>query len=75
MIETHGPALEAEAAYRRERATKAFAGRRAAYEQRAARARATQAPQTPSPTPRHHGATSVLRGWRLRGSGAWHAAR
>ena len=72
MIETQGPALQAEAAYRLEQASKSFAARRAAYERRAAHARTMQS--TPA-TPRHHGAGSVLRGWRLRGSGAWHAAR
>lgn len=73
MIETQGPALEAEVAYRRERAGCSIAARRAAYERRAAHARATQAPVPTAP--RHHGMTSVLRGWRLRGSGAWHVAR
>ena len=72
MIETQGPALEAEAAYRRECAGRSFAARRAAYERRAAHARATQ-----NPVPvarRHHAMTSALHGWRLRGTGAWHAA-
>ncbi len=73
MIETQGPALEAEAAYRRERAGCSFAARRAAYERRAAHARATQKP-TPTAV-RTHGMTAVLRGWRLPGSGAWHVAR
>ena len=73
MIETQGPALEAEAAYRRERAGCSFAARRAAYERRAARARAAEN-QAPAAV-RTHGTTSVLRGWRLRGSGAWHVAR
>lgn len=73
MIEIQGPALEAEVAYRRERAGCSFAARRAAYERRAARARAAE---NPTPTPvRSHRSTSALRGWRLRGSGAWHVAR
>jgi len=69
MIETQGPALQAEAAYRLEQARNSYAARRVAYERRAARARATESHPTAS------GHTSVLRGWRLRGSGAWHAAR
>jgi hypothetical protein len=73
MIETQGPALEAEAAYRRERAGCSFAARRAAYERRAAHARATQDPAPVAARP--HAMTSVLRGWRLPGSGAWHVAR
>ena len=73
MIETHGPALEAEATYRRERAGNALAARRAAYERRAAHAAQLQARHPAAP--RHHGMSSVLRGWRLPGSGAWHAAR
>jgi hypothetical protein len=68
MIETQGPALEAESKYRREQARDAFAVRRAAYERRAAQAQALPAHQT-------HGITSMLHGWRLPGAGAWHAVR
>jgi hypothetical protein len=71
MIETHGPALEAESKYRREQARNALAVRRAAYERRAARAAQAQAHGAGTT----HGISGVLRGWRLRGSGTWHAAR
>jgi hypothetical protein len=71
MIETQGPALEAESKYRREQARDALAVRRAAYERRAARASQAQA----LAAGQTHGITAVLRGWRLRGSGAWHVAR
>ena len=71
MIETQGPALEAESKYRREKARDALAVRRAAYERRAARAAQSQA----LAAGQTHGISTVLRGWRLPGSGAWHAAR
>ncbi len=71
MIETHGPALEAESKYRREKARDALAVRQAAYQRRAARAAQAQV----LATGQTRGFTAVLRGWRLPGSGAWHAAR
>ncbi len=70
MIETQGPALEAESKYRKERATDAFAVRRAAYERRAERAARGQAPAAG----RSHGLAAVLRGWRSPRSNAWRAA-
>jgi hypothetical protein len=70
MIETQGPALEAESKYRREQARDAFAVRRAAYERRAAQAQAQALP-----APQTHGITSMLHGLRLPGSGTRHAAR
>jgi hypothetical protein len=72
MIETQGPALEAESRYRREQARDAFAVRRAAYERRAAQA---QAQAQALPAPQTHGITSMLHGLRLPGSGTSHAAR
>ncbi|NTW42176.1 MAG: hypothetical protein HGA44_20245 [Cellulomonadaceae bacterium] len=69
MSEIWGPALDAEHAYRLERA-RAVAGpwrrrnARKAAARRAARAAATLA-VAPAP---------VVRGWRLSGSGAWPAA-
>ena len=71
MIETQGPALEAESKYRREQARNALAVREAAYERRAARAAQAQS-LAPG---QGHGLTTVLRGWRLPRSGAWHEAR
>ncbi len=71
MIETHGPAIEAESKYRQENARDAFAVRRAAYERRAARAAQVQA----LAADRTHGLGAALHGRRLPGSGAWHVAR
>ncbi|HEY0118155.1 MAG TPA: hypothetical protein VGC04_05185 [Cellulomonas sp.] len=73
MIETQGPALEAETKYRREKARDALAVRQAAYQRRAARAAQAQAQVLA--VGQTHGITAVLRGWRLPRSGAWHAAR
>lgn len=72
MIETHGPALDAAVAYERERITRdPQAARREAYLRRAARV--AQAEATAAGTTR--GLATVLRGWRLPGSEAWHVAR
>ena len=71
MIETQGPALEAESKYRRDKARDALAVRRAAYERRAARAAQAQAPVAHTT----HGFGAALHAWRLPGSGAWHTAR
>lgn len=77
-----GPALDAEISYRRERLTAAARGRRrTGAGERASRlaadavARAATAARAvvPAAAPACGGATR--RGWRLRGSGAWHAAR
>ena len=68
MIETQGPALEAESKYRQQSARDAFAVRRAADERRAAQAKALAADRT-------HGVSTAPHGWHLPGSGAWHVAR
>ena len=68
MIEIQGPALEAESKYRKERATDAFAVRRAAYQRRAERAARAEA----LATGQSHGIAAVLHGWRV--PGVWRAA-
>lgn len=67
------PAIDAELAYRREHLLDELGeGRRAAYRRRAARAeRAARRDASRS----EHPVRGWLRGWSLRGSGAWHAAR
>jgi len=68
------PAVDAELAYRREHLLDELGeARRAAYRSRASRAeRAARRDARPS---QGSGISRWLRGWSLRGSGAWHAAR
>lgn len=72
------PAVDAELAYRREHLLDELGqARRAAYLSRAARAERA-ARRDAAGRQRSGGRGSVkrwLRGWSLRGSGAWHAAR
>ena len=66
------PAVDAELAYRREHLLDELGeSRRAAYRARAARAERADRQDTQ----RTAGRGGWLRGWSLRGSGAWHAAR
>ncbi|NYD87090.1 hypothetical protein [Cellulomonas oligotrophica] len=85
-----GPALDAEISYRRERLT-AHARRRGRADAAGQAADAATpvvavpvaaAPATAAPVVRaavtaaaRGGVPAARRGWRLRGSGAWHAAR
>ena len=74
MADFWGPALDAELAYRHERLFTALRGIPATTSA-TARARAS-APPTPPPRPASpHGSLSAARGWLLRGSETWHAAR
>jgi hypothetical protein len=65
MTEIWGPALDAQVAFHREELVRA-AGRRP---RRARRARADRAQRSATAS------GGAVRGWLLRGSGAWHAAR
>jgi hypothetical protein len=69
MADFWGPALDAELAYRHERL---FTALRAIP---AAETPETDARSDSSPQPAHHPLVSAARGWLLRGSETWHAAR
>ena len=68
------PTIDAELAYRREHLLDELGdARHASYLRRAARAE--RAAQRDARRARTSGRRGWLRGWSLRGSGAWHAAR
>lgn len=69
MVEILSWSTEAEAAYRRERLVEDLRAVRAGGRPRAA----TRRPATREPSARRR--TAAPRGWSLRGSGAWSAAR
>ncbi|GCE76441.1 hypothetical protein [Cellulomonas biazotea] len=73
MTELWGPALDAELAFRREQLVEAA-------HPRAATARASHDPHRPAAADRRtvrpgRSRGAAVRGWLLRGSGAWHVAR